>query len=362
MEWHQVIRELHLYGGRRILNGMDPKATLRPSTVSGKLANITLRSFGNLYSDVESLGLGIVGCDFFHTENDVKGFSPPEWRTLHVAKDPIWLCADQGHEWSFIANAAFMQRLGFLCDISARIAHQIRASEWRLRQLSEAYSDQLSGALNSRAFKDGERFMDGYTSLCYLALQAFLVDACVLRDYLSEFYAEVVVKACSHSSKKITTLSGLLRFWRSAPPSDAAGMSIQESAKAGEWLYDLGAYRDLVVHVAPLASADRTLITVFQETNLSGGQVLPGVKLPLPTRPANIKNDRVTGEYFNDPELNFARLRNIIEDIDSCPDALEYAHLTMQRLGAMCRMLSKISPVEPKVPVFTANDLKVSPS
>lgn len=361
MEWHQVLRELHLYGGARILNGMDPKATLRPSTVNGKITNITLRSFSSFYSDVRSLGLLIVGCDFFQTEHEAKGFSPPEWRSMNIIKNPTWLCADQGHEWSFISNAAFIQRRGLLCDISARISHQIRACEWRLRQLSEAYSDQLSGALNSRVFKAGERFLDGYTSLCYLALQAFLVDACVLRDYLSEFYAEVVIRAADENSKKINTLSGLLKVWRSAPPSDAAGKEMNASAKPDQWLFELGAYRDLVVHVALLASAGRTLMAAFQGINLPGGQVLPAIKLPLPHKPANLKNDRVTGEYFDDPELNFARLRNVIEDIDSCRDALEYAHVTMQQLGALCSSVAKLSPVEPEVPFITPTDLRITP-
>ena len=44
MEWQPVLRELHLYGGGRILNGMDQKADLRPSAMNGKSATLTIKS------------------------------------------------------------------------------------------------------------------------------------------------------------------------------------------------------------------------------------------------------------------------------------------------------------------------------
>ena len=189
MEWEQVVREVHLLGGGRALNGMDPSVNIRPNAVSGKLAVVTLKSFGSLYSDLKLLGLEPIGCDFITTTEAAEGQSPPEWRSRNIVS-PTWLCADQGHEWSFIANAAFKQKKGYLYDIASRISHQIRACEWRLRQLSEAYAEQLSSRLQSKSFQEGQRFLNGYTSLCYLALHSFLVEACVLRDYLAEFYYE----------------------------------------------------------------------------------------------------------------------------------------------------------------------------
>ncbi|WP_139832913.1 hypothetical protein [Pseudomonas sp. R45(2017)] len=341
---------------------MDPKATLRPNTVLGKQAVIKIKDFRTLYSDAEGLGLSIVGCDFFQSEHEAKGYSPPEWRSRNIISGSRWLCAEQGHEWSFIANSAFVQKRGLLCDIASRVSHQIRACEWRLRQLSEAYCDQLFGRLQTSSFKEGERFLDGYTSLCYLALQSFLVDACVLRDYLSEFYVEAIVRVEDPALNKISTLSGLLKMWKAKPPKDSAGKEMYESAKAGQWLFELGAYRDLVVHVAPLANAGRTLMASTRIIQLRGGQELPAIKLPLPPKPADLKRDRVTGDYFDDPEMNFARLRNVIEDVSSCRDALEYAHLSMQQLAAMCSSVAKVSPIKPQMPMIIPTDLKVNPS
>nr|WP_314524459.1 hypothetical protein [uncultured Pseudomonas sp.] len=77
MDWLPVLRELHLYGGGRVLNGMDQKADLRPNALSGKSASLNIKSFGSFYGDIKRLGLQIVGCDFFHTEDQAKSFAPP---------------------------------------------------------------------------------------------------------------------------------------------------------------------------------------------------------------------------------------------------------------------------------------------
>ncbi|SDU07709.1 hypothetical protein [Pseudomonas orientalis] len=359
MDWYPVLRELHLYGGGRVLNGMDQKADLRPSAMSGKIASLNIKSYGSFYGDVKRLGFQIIGCDFFHTEDQAKSFSPPEWRCLNTAGSPTWLCTDQGHDWSFIANTAFLQRSGVFYDMASRISHQIKACEWRLRQLSEAYSDQLNGRLFSKTFKANERFLDGHTSLCYLALQSFLVDGCTLRDYLCEFYSEAIIRKKDPSAPKITALSGLLKFWRSNPPHDKAGKELRASSLPDNWLYELGAYRDLVVHVAPLANAAKTLLA-FTKTIEFQGELLPAIQLPIPLKPAEIKSSRTTGQYFDDPNLNFARGLNFIEDMESSRDALEYAHISMQQLGALCSSVSHISPFAPEVPIVTPINLKVT--
>lgn len=359
MDWPAVLRELHLYGGGRVLNGMDQKAELRPSAMSGKCASLNIRSFGSFYGDIKRLGLQIVGCDFFYTEGQAKSFAPPEWRSINPAASPPWLCTDQGNNWSFIANAAFLQKNGLFYDMASRISHQIRVCEWRLRQLSEAYSEQLNGRLLSKSFKPNDRFLDGYTSLCFLALQSFLVDACTLRDYLSEFYSEAKIRKDDPSVPKISALSGLLKFWRSQPPQDKAGKELRASSRPDNWLYDLGAYRDLVVHVAPLANAGKTLLA-FTRTIECQGELLPAIQLPIPLKPAEVKNSRTTGQYFDDPNLNFARGLNFIEDMESSRDALEYAHISMQQLGALCSSIAEISPFAPEVPIITPINLKIT--
>ncbi|MBP5089951.1 hypothetical protein HUS91_31240, partial [Pseudomonas chlororaphis] len=197
----------------------------------------------------------------------------------------------------------------------------------------------------------------GYTSLCYLALQSFLVDACVLRDYLSEFYYETIIKIADPDASKITTLNGLLKRWKQQPPTDPAGKELRASAQSGQWLFELGAYRDLVVHVAPLSNAGRTLFAVTRTIEMPHGELLPAINLPLPGNPADLTKERVTGRYFQDPDLGFARLKNIIENTANSRDSLEYAHLCMQQLGAIASSISKISPIPPEVPLITQKDV-----
>ncbi|MGY8810839.1 MAG: hypothetical protein ACKVK5_07365 [Pseudomonadales bacterium] len=355
MEWQPVLREVHLYGGGRALNCLNSTVDITPKTVNGKHARVKLKNFGGLYSDLIKLGLNIVGCDFFTSTESAEGSRPPEWRSRNVI-GPAWLCTDQGNEWSFIAHAAFKQKNGLLYDIASRISHQLRACEWRLRQLSEAYADQLKSRISSKPFKDGQRFLDGYTSLCYLALQAFLVDACVLRDYLAEFYFETSPQKDASNVKKITTMAGLIKSWKGAIPPDAAGKEIMASTKPRNWLFELGAYRDLVIHTAPLAKAGQRLYAVTRSFVLLNNEQLPGIKLPLPSDPAGLKSARSSGRYFQDPELNFARARNIIDDIENTKDSLEYAHICMQLLSTMSSSVSKNSPIKPEVPIITSAD------
>lgn len=161
------------------------------------------------------------------------------------------------------------------------------------------------------------------------------------------------------SAPKITALSGLLKFWRSQPPQDKAGVELRASSLPDNWLYELGAYRDLVVHVAPLANAAKTLLA-FTKTIEFQGELLPAIQLPIPLRPAEVKNSRTTGRYFDDPNLNFARGLNFIEDIESARDSLEYAHVSMQQLGALCSSIASISPFAPEVPIVTPINLKIT--
>lgn len=356
MDWPIVLRELHLEGGIRILNGTNPTAEFRHHAISGKRIEIRLDSFSSYYRNVRELGLKIIGCDFFTYEDEVTELQPPQWRSKNLTNQS-WLCNDQANTWSFIAHSAFNKKSGLICDISTRISHQIKSCEWRLRQLSEVYAQQLNSRIKREKFVTNSQFLDGYTSLCYLALQAFLVDACVLRDYLSEFYAEVTIQTDSSNQKKINTLSGLLRKWKAHPPTDSAGKELRAAAQENQWLFELGAYRDLIIHTAPLANAGKNLFAMTKTLSLPGGELLPAVKLPLPNNPGKLKKERDTGLYFQDPELSFATFKNTLEADVETRDSLQYAHLCMQLLGVTANSISKITPFPPEIPTFNHENI-----
>jgi len=353
-DWQQVIREVHLFGGARAINNIEPFAHIFPKTTDGKLANVKLEGFGSLFEKIKNLRIGIIGCDFYTNTIEIKGINPPQWRTKSLVGSG-WPCTDQGMKWSFIAHSAFKQKDALFCDVASRISHQLMACEWRLRQLSESYNEQLNSRLKDSSYKDGERFANGYTSLCYLAFQAFLVDACILRDYLSEFYW--IAKGQTEAEQRVTTLGGLIRKWKQAIPNDPVARELKASADKGNWLFELGAFRDLVVHSAPLAHADRTLFAVCRSFDMPQGRELPGIKLPIPNNPSEISGGRSSGRYFEDPELNFARFTNALEDSANARDALEYAHISMQLISALAETISSTSPFEPEIPTFSKKDI-----
>jgi hypothetical protein len=355
----QVLREVHLAGGGRAFNGIDEYVDLETPTLNGKHLRLKLASFSALYSELKKLRIPIVGCDFFHTQDQASGLVPPEWRVTSVT-GPAWLCADQGHNWSFIQNSAFDANNGFLCDLASRLSHQIRACEWRVRELSNCYAKQLASSL-PRNYKESALFLDGNTSQCYMAFQSFLIDACILRDYFCEFYAAVILGENKIAKSSIASIGGLMSHFKKNPPNDAVGKELHASANNGQWLCELGAYRNLVVHAAPLSQAGESLYAVVRHFPLPQGEKLPAIKLPIPKNASNLREARNNGDYFEN--VDFARFSNSVKDVENCNDALEYSHLCMQLLGALSESIAKISPLKPTIPIAKPlpGTLKITP-
>lgn len=160
-------RILHLRGGIRAINWFGPEVDLQPQTRDGKLAQIQPKSYAGTYEELESLGLLIIGVDFYSHAFEVQGRTPPDWRSHH---SPVhgWVCDEAVTKWRHIANAAYKREKGRLWDLASRIAHQLRVCEWRVRQVSESYKDQLLARLQNK-FQAGQRIEDGFTWLAYLS-------------------------------------------------------------------------------------------------------------------------------------------------------------------------------------------------
>jgi hypothetical protein len=355
MEWLSV-REVHISGGIRALSYDRSCNFLYPGNMTGEKIAIEIQKYSSLFSDIRRLGLEVVGCDFF---TGAPSEAPPEWRSKSSSSSG-WLTWEQCRDWSFIANGAFRGGDSKLYDIATRISHQLRSCEWRVRQLSESYMDQLNAKLKSGNFKSDQRFLDGFTEICYLAAQTFLVDACTLRDYLIEFYWHVKPT----SAANITSIGSLLKHWKKSPPLDSHGLKIQEISSEGGWLDLLGSYRNLIIHAAPLATAGATLYAVTGVVQLSSSGYLPFVKLPLPSDPGKLKDDRNSGKHFDDPELRRARFYNIIESAEaaSALDSLSYANSCLEKLSIWAASLAELSPVEAEMPVIVpiAGSLKIT--
>jgi hypothetical protein len=84
---------------------------------------------------------------------------------------------------------------------------------------------------------------------------------------------------------------------------------------------------------------------------------LPSIKLPIPLEPAKISESRTSGAYWNDPEQNYARFLNALENPAAAIDGLDYAHSSLGHLVVLASQLADISPVEPQIPTLTEQDI-----
>jgi len=357
-DW-MAARIIHLPGGCRAINGLDPNVEFDPSALNGKIARIVTRAYGAIFADIKSLGLNIFGTDFFSNSLEMKGLTPPSWRSYHAWKDTVWPCEEEISRWSQIGNAAFNRKNGKLWDIASRISHQLRVCSWRLRQISESYSDQLHARVGGGEFQPGSRFEDGFTWLAYLSIQAFLVDACVLRDYMSEFYALFICQDQELLEKRPVTSMGSLkkRVLDKVSSSDIATKSLQAATAEGGWLHELGCYRDLVVHSAPLAKAQGRLFAVSDELRLGDTGSLPAVRLPIPDNPHAISKSRASGEHFEDFERQFELFVKATQGEAASADGLTYAHGALEQLTRLAHQLADQSPVGPEIPHFDETNI-----
>ncbi|MBQ1767327.1 MAG: hypothetical protein IIZ92_31105, partial [Aquincola sp.] len=203
-------RTVHFPGGCRAFNGFDPLLEFEPALVGGRRIRSTVRTYPSLYADLKALDLAPIGVDFISSPRDLQMAAPANWRSFHPWPDTVWPCQDEADKWAQIGHAGAKIEDSGLWDIARRVSHQLRVASWRLRQVSDAYRDQLRSRTEGGSFRAGQRFEDAFTWLGYLALQTFLVDACVLRDYLAEFYALYVCPDRTLAGANlITSMSGL---------------------------------------------------------------------------------------------------------------------------------------------------------
>ena len=239
-EW-LAARTVHLVGGCRAFNGFDPIVEFFPRTLDGQMLRIQSKHYGSLYADLKSLDVAPIGFEFLTNSLEAKGLVPKNWRTFHPwGGKNVWPCNDQMDAWAQIAYAASEESNAVLWDLARRISHQLRVCAWRLYQLSDAYHAQLRTRTTEHDFKPGQRFEDGFTWLGYLAVQAFLVDACVLRDYLAEFFAYYVCTVSERPQIHISSMAGLVKHvLKKDLSSDPIFSDLRIATSAGGWLYVL---------------------------------------------------------------------------------------------------------------------------
>jgi hypothetical protein len=74
-----------------------------------------------------------------------------------------------------------------------------------------------------------------------MSIQSFLIDACILRDYIAEFAAHFIyVSQTGEPIAKVTTMASLKKNILDKTATDPLSISLSEAVDAGGWLNELG--------------------------------------------------------------------------------------------------------------------------
>jgi len=357
--WPKAGRIVHLLGGGRVENPIGDMAYFHPHTLSNKSAEIKLPSYGALFRGIKELGQTIVGVEFIQSESELTGEQPPEWRSYHKQSWTAWPAWELTQKWSQTSHAAFEEKEGQLWDIASRISHQLRIVSWRLKEISDAYHNQLMATHISKRFEKGNNFEDGYTQFMYMAIQSFLVDLCVLRDFLAEFAWKYEIKKHFAKNGRVDSMASLRRQLRSTmdtPPCSLAEQIIAVLEK-NSWLDRLTAYRNLIVHSAPLAQSECRLFASCSSFPMSDGQEMPAIRCPIPDEPRNVKRMRDSGKQFASFEKQKEQFYMAATGKIPSTDALQYAHEVFGKTLSLTNDLVAYSPIAPKMRVFDSSNI-----
>ncbi len=358
--WPACGRVAHLWGGAIATNQpRSASVVLWPSTLDGEKAEISLSTYQGFYTDIHALGCHIIGVDFYTSERQVVGVYPPEWRSCGLPKGS-WINWEARQKWSEIAFHSAKSKNGLLFDLSNRIRYQLATVSEQLRHLSCTYQDQLRGKTVKGGFKPLVKFEDEFTKKIYIGFHSFLFDSCILRDYLAEFvynYSENGSRKVD--GMKVTTAAGLIKKVLKklkSQPNIVEQEFISITSEDG-WLFKLGAYRDLVMHAAPIAIARRKLFALCDTIDLLQDRKLPVIRCPLPQDPSLIARIRATRAEFNHYIDIFEEFKKASDGEIAEFDCLQYAQMASAQLADLSYKVMSLAPISPQEIHLTEEDI-----
>jgi hypothetical protein len=333
-----------------------PRVDLDPNTLDGKHAQFQLKSYYSIFNDIESLGLKVIGVDFYESTFELDGIVPPEWRTYHKKNKILWPSWDAIQIWGNIGHGAFEKEDGFLWDLASRISYQLNTCTLRLREVSLSYNNQLDAQLKGNDFIPDKN--DGFTSFIYLAIQAVLIDACILRDYIAEFVSSYLILPNYPHLNTVTTMANLKKQLSKVNIYENIFLKqLYEQTEESGWLNILGNYRDLIIHSAPLAQARKKFFIKTSFIEISQEKKQPIIICPIPINPSQIRNLRASGTYFKDFKNQFETFAGLISDEKTSIDGLQYIHQIFGELSQHLIQLATYSPIEPKMMEFNNSNI-----
>jgi hypothetical protein len=330
----------HLQGGLRAINNLGLPVEIVPNLihnqpVSFKIPNNSYK-IPDFIEELKKLNLEVVGIDCYNNIEQLEPLYPPEWLSLDHING-----ANNPSVWGNLCVKAHTQQDYYLADIASRISFGLKACDTRLRDLSESYYRELYTQCKYDSFKDGDKYYSLNTFNIYLALHSFLVESCLLRDYLAEFmhiyifnnYAQGLITTMGTLKKKVLNkLDSHNDF-----TSEIIEITDDDLAKEG-WLAKLGAYRDLVVHSTPIEQVGASSFILKKIININSSQSLPSIQLLLPNNPSEIYKQRtdIAKSVCNGSNPSFENwFMALQKDTDMARvviDALKYCSSTHEKL------------------------------
>ncbi|HDG9787257.1 TPA: hypothetical protein PJH99_002838 [Raoultella ornithinolytica] len=346
--WPFCGRTVFLSGGPiATIEPLSDEVIIWPKTQDGKITQIKIDQYGKLFYAVNKINLNIIGVEFTSNESEYIGESPREFRG-YVNQKNIWSNWDAIQTWGGIALSSFHNKNGISYDLSNKIRFQLNTINNRLKNLAISYQHQLNALVLKESFKNGQRFQDGYTDLVYQEFHSFLFDAGILRDNLCEYVYNFSNGGISKKQgKEITTAGGLLRFLNSKKDHSEIESYLKKEMSIDGWLFELGNYRDLVMHSAPINIASHKLYAIHEPIAMPEGKELPAVRFPLPANPEKLYSERCKKNDFNKYIENFKEISRISLQDRGKYDCLEYAHKVFSLLTNLSLEVANQSPFKP---------------
>lgn len=359
-QWHNVLRIVHLPGGLRATNPPGPMFEISPVTSKGKLT-FQLPKYPELQTTLKNIGLKTLGIEFYQDKSQVEGHFPPTWRPFHMRDKEGWPVTEAELIWSELGHAGFDRGDYEFFDLSQRVKFEIQGCSWRLFDLSNAYNRELTSLCSRCKFKDGNRFQTLNTFFIFLSTHACIIEMSTLRDYLAEFMAKFIFQKYASEGMRVRKMSTLRKkILRQAKSDDALANEvalITDESENNGWLARLSAYRDLIVHYAPLATAIRKGFLVQKLIHTENGNELPSVSMFLPPDPYLVKKVRSKGAQFQDIDEWIHASMSTDSIKQGNVDALNYCHEALGKMAALAVNVAKRSPVSPKSTVIKEEDL-----
>lgn len=356
-EWPFCGRAVYLSGGPvAVIEPQSDVITLWPKTKDGKIAEIKIDTFGKLYYALRKYNLTIIGVEFTTHHSEYIGEAPKQFRG-YTEQEAIWPNWDAAQKWSELALSSFHNKNGLSYDLSNRISFQLNTINNRLRSLSLSYQNQLNALVLKNKFKAGQRFQDGYTDLVYQEFHSFLFDAEILRDNLCEYVYNFSDNGSrKEDGKEVTTASGLFKLLKKEVNHTKLESYLKSEMSKGGWLFELGQYRDLVMHSAPINIANHRLYAIHEPIALPDGKEILSVRFPLPSNPSKLYSERCKRNDFDKYIEQFDELSRVSLEDRGEYDCLEYAHKVFGLLSNLSLEVSKESPFKPMRQTFIRTD------